>query len=139
MGESSNGSDGLLNSWKEIAVYLNRGIRTVQRWQQFGLPVRRIGRGKRAPVVAYKRDIDAWMRAATPHGFKTPQSAQQIMTRGTLHRSVEQSRVLREQLTSLLDRQQKTIAQLSRGIAEVQKSCTTRVPQPTDDSQHGHH
>jgi len=27
------GSMELLNSWKEIAAYLNRGVRTVQRWE----------------------------------------------------------------------------------------------------------
>jgi hypothetical protein len=32
-----------LTNWKEIAQYLDKGIRTVQRWeQQMGLPVRRL-------------------------------------------------------------------------------------------------
>jgi hypothetical protein len=32
-------ADDLLNSWKEIAAYLNRGIRTVQRWEaELGMP-----------------------------------------------------------------------------------------------------
>ena len=31
-----------LDSWKEIATFLNRGVRTVQRWEATeGLPVRR--------------------------------------------------------------------------------------------------
>jgi hypothetical protein len=33
-----------LNGWKEIAAYLGRSVRTVQRWEKdFGLPVRRFG------------------------------------------------------------------------------------------------
>src|SRR4051812_44515354 len=32
----------VLQSWKEIAHYVNRGVRTVQRWEAlFGLPVHR--------------------------------------------------------------------------------------------------
>jgi len=42
-----------LNSWKEIATYLSRGVRTVQRWErELKLPVHRIGKGKRSPVYA---------------------------------------------------------------------------------------
>lgn len=52
---------GRLDSWKEIAVYLNRGQRTVQRWEQEeGLPVRRLRHEKRGSVFAYKCELDAW-------------------------------------------------------------------------------
>ena len=30
----------LLNGWKQIANYLGRGVRTIQRWESLGLPVR---------------------------------------------------------------------------------------------------
>jgi hypothetical protein len=52
----------VLNSWKEIAAYLGRGVRTVQRWErELGLPVRR-PRGKdRSAVVALKPDLDRWL------------------------------------------------------------------------------
>jgi hypothetical protein len=54
---------GLLPSWKDISAYLERGVRTAQRWEQtLGLPVHRIGGGKRAPVFAFKHEIDAWLR-----------------------------------------------------------------------------
>jgi hypothetical protein len=52
----------VLNSWKEIANYLNRGVRTVQRWEQeLQLPVHRIGTGKRAPVYAVISELQFWM------------------------------------------------------------------------------
>lgn len=53
----------VLNSWKEIAAYLGRGVRTVQRWErELNLPVRR-PRGKdRSAVIALKSDIDQWLR-----------------------------------------------------------------------------
>ena len=62
----------VLNSWKEIATYVGRGVRTVQRWEQeLQLPVRR-PRGKhRSAVIALKQDIDLWLR--TPHAEKDVQ------------------------------------------------------------------
>ena len=55
-----------LQSWKEIATELNRGVRTVQRWERdFGLPVRRIGRSRRAPVFAFKKELHSWLRTST--------------------------------------------------------------------------
>ncbi len=56
----------MLNSWKEVAVYLGRGVRTVQRWEiDLGLPVRR-PRGKpRSAVIALKTELDSWLTGST--------------------------------------------------------------------------
>jgi hypothetical protein len=52
-----------LQSWKEIASELNRGIRTVQRWERtLGLPVRRVGKGPRCPVIAFRDELHQWLR-----------------------------------------------------------------------------
>jgi hypothetical protein len=51
-----------LSSWKEIAEYLDRGVRTVQRWEQdLDLPVHLIGKGKRSPVYATTSELNFWM------------------------------------------------------------------------------
>jgi hypothetical protein len=60
---------GLLNSWKEIAAYLGRGVRTAQRWEKYGLPVRRLAPGPRASVIADAGEIDKWIQSAKSHGF----------------------------------------------------------------------
>ena len=54
----------ILNSWKEIASYLNRGVRTVQRWEaELGMPVRR-PRGKgRSAVIAMRSELDQWIKS----------------------------------------------------------------------------
>jgi hypothetical protein len=58
-----------LNSWKEIAEYLEREVRTVSRWEkEFGLPVQRVGGGKGRSVFAYTADIDEWLARAAPNG-----------------------------------------------------------------------
>jgi tetratricopeptide (TPR) repeat protein len=50
-----------LESWKEIAAYLNRSERTVRRWEAHeGLPVHRLQHDKRGSVYAYARELDAW-------------------------------------------------------------------------------
>ncbi|MDR3504882.1 MAG: helix-turn-helix domain-containing protein [Acidocella sp.] len=51
-----------LASWKEIADYLGRSPRTVQRWlADYGLPVHRLG-GSSGPIFAYKDELSAWLR-----------------------------------------------------------------------------
>ncbi len=53
-----------LDSWKEIAGYLRRGARTVQRWErEQGLPVHRLKHEKLGSVYAYKPELDAWWEA----------------------------------------------------------------------------
>ena len=63
----------MLNSWKEIASYLDRGVRTVQRWErELQLPVHRIGKGKRSPVYAIATELKLWLcTAEIPHPKKT--------------------------------------------------------------------
>jgi hypothetical protein len=52
----------VLNSWKEIAAYLGRGVRTVQRWEHdLALPVRRPRGKERSAVIALKPDLDRWL------------------------------------------------------------------------------
>ena len=49
-------SEKPLQSWKEIAAYLEREPRTARRWEKIqGLPVRRHGDSSRASVYAYPR------------------------------------------------------------------------------------
>jgi len=51
-----------LESWKEIAAYLKRGVRTVQRWERTeGLPVHRHHHDKRGTIYAFRHEIDAWL------------------------------------------------------------------------------
>ena len=51
-----------LDAWKEIAAYLRRDIKTVQRWERrHGLPVHRLQHDKPGSVYAYRTELDAWM------------------------------------------------------------------------------
>ncbi|HEX4066014.1 MAG TPA: hypothetical protein VHZ09_08305 [Acidobacteriaceae bacterium] len=62
VGTSANSHPAVLTSWKEIARYMGKGVRTVQRWEQdFGLPVRRPQGSNKKAVLARPRDLDAWV------------------------------------------------------------------------------
>src|SRR4029453_16997672 len=50
-----------LDSWKEIAAYLNRSVRTVTRWErEERLPVHRHLHSKQGSVYAYKAELYNW-------------------------------------------------------------------------------
>ena len=54
-----------LDSWKEIAYFLKRGVRTVQRWERTeNLPVRRHSHLKRGTVFALKHEIEEWEKTS---------------------------------------------------------------------------
>ncbi|HEX6324515.1 MAG TPA: tetratricopeptide repeat protein [Vicinamibacterales bacterium] len=55
--------DDRLDSWKEIAGYLGRSVRTVRRWEAEGLPVHRHMHQALGSVYAYKSEVDAWRRS----------------------------------------------------------------------------
>jgi len=53
-----------LDSWKEIAAYLHRDVKTVQRWEKReGMPVHRHVHDKRGSVYALSSELDAWLQS----------------------------------------------------------------------------
>lgn len=59
----------LLTSWKEIAAFFGRDVRTVQRWEHDGLPVhRRPGQG-RSGVFAERTELEAWLRGRSEAAY----------------------------------------------------------------------
>jgi len=56
-----------LDSWKEIASYLGREVRTVQGWEKNeGLPVHRHQHARQGSVYAFKAELDAWRESRKP-------------------------------------------------------------------------
>lgn len=63
----SRAEDVRFGSWKEIAGYLGRDIRTVRRWEKTrGLPVHRVPGSGRRVVYAFKNEIDSWLFESAP-------------------------------------------------------------------------
>jgi hypothetical protein len=91
----------VLSSWKDIAKYLGKGVRTVQRWErQLGLPVRRPnGAAQKSAVVLYRGDVDAWLatrfsaRTLEKNEARSTQSSRSART--TLREGIRTARELR--------------------------------------------
>ena len=56
-----------LESWKEIAAYVNRHVTTVRRWEkQEGLPVHRHVHATLGSIYAYATELDVWLQSRQP-------------------------------------------------------------------------
>lgn len=69
----AGGQPRRLDSWKQIAEYLRRDVRTAMRWESQGLPLHRVG-GTGRSVFAFTNEIDDWMagRPADADGNTAP-------------------------------------------------------------------
>ena len=68
MGIERRKQEQCFTCWKEIATYLGKGVRTVQRWEQdLGLPIRRPN-GQEHPnkIIALRSELDAWRASQWP-------------------------------------------------------------------------
>jgi len=63
-GPPPRGGERRLDSWKEIAAYLGRGVRTVQRWErEEGLPIHRLPHADRGSVFADPTELTEWWKS----------------------------------------------------------------------------
>jgi predicted DNA-binding transcriptional regulator AlpA len=123
----------VLSSWKDIARYLGKGVRTVQRWERhLGLPVRRpIGASQKSAVVLYRGDVDTWLatrfsaRTLQKDGEEGTQSSRSA--RSTLKEGIRTARELRSA-------NQKLTEQISESIRLLTERCdllsTQGLPEP---------
>lgn len=135
MADPARTSLAVLNSWKEIATYLGRGVRTVQRWEgQLRLPVHRAGRGKRSPVYAFVPELKFWLvtvgfkesnkksesnaGAVTPMS-RRPRTAGAVSPIATSHRLMSESLELVRTVAATSLRQQRTAEALQKRILEI--------------------
>jgi predicted DNA-binding transcriptional regulator AlpA len=127
---SHNDQAAVLTSWKDIARYMGKGVRTVQRWEQdFGLPVRRpLGSSKKA-VLARPRDLDAWVAmrcvsraelasTATPREFRSRNSSLAVLS--MLSAKIETARQLRDNNQLLMAEVSAAITALRSQLMELQ-------------------
>lgn len=93
----------ILRGWKEISNHLGFGIRTLQRWERQGLPVMRVGMGRRSPVIADSAQLDTWMLRGTGLPPGTPVDLlQNLEGARELRREVRQARTaLHKRMVSL--------------------------------------
>ena len=83
----------ILTGWKEISAHVRFGLRTVQRWERLGLPVKRVSDKRRSPVVADSEELDAWILHRHRLPVRAPQGlVDNLQIARKLQREVAQSR-----------------------------------------------
>lgn len=123
----------ILSGWKEIATYLGRGVRTVQRYEKdFALPVCRPAGKHSGAVMARRTDIDAWMRARHSRNDSVGgnyDSLQDMMVQ--FQKNCVRMRELRTALRQSIAMLQSSIERVSIGRSTANIAITPRTPRPT--------
>jgi hypothetical protein len=91
----------ICNGWKEIANYLGKGVRTVQRYEhELGLPVRRPAGKSIGSVIGVKAELDGWVTASPiREAFRLPQrSVDNATLLMELRRHVQELHHLRKEI-----------------------------------------
>jgi len=125
-----------LSSWKEIANYMGKGVRTVQRYEaKFGLPVRRPAGKSRASVVATRADIDAWV-LSSPLRAAVHEAVKEVLEHdpelAEIRQGMQEMRELRREMQALRDKTKESLSQLLAGVQALMKSSREQRHQSHD-------
>jgi hypothetical protein len=126
----------VLTAWKDIARYMGRSVRTVQRWEQeLGLPVRRpSGSASRRAVLARPHELDTWMSSQwSPRTAEDPKpgagaptfrpEVQPLPALERLETEIRASRELRSANRLLLSEIRSAVAELRRSCKALSGQC----------------
>ncbi|HZR28977.1 MAG TPA: hypothetical protein VFA71_09360 [Terriglobales bacterium] len=107
----------ILNSWKEIAKYLGRGVRTAQRWERdLALPVRRPRGKERSAVIAVSSDIDAWLKRCPVQDVSSKKQISPEISTPRWRITYQNAERLRQRTEALYDRALQLRKNLQRAI-----------------------
>jgi hypothetical protein len=82
----------VLTCWKDIAQYVGKSVRTLQRWErESGFSVRRTKSREKGGILAIPREIDSWVKS---------QQCTDRSDRGTLLQSLHELRIENRELRS---------------------------------------
>src|ERR1700760_3375886 len=130
-----------LDSWKEIAVFLKRDVRTVQRWEKKeGLPVYRHLHDKLGSIYAYRNELNEWFTtrqqsgtAASRHEGHTEKIKLAILPFGNLSADKEDAYfsdgLTEEMITQITRLQSSDLAVIARTTAEHYDSSSNSLDQ----------
>jgi hypothetical protein len=111
------------SGWKDIAAYLGKGVRTVQRYEiELGLPVRRPAGKSRGSVVATRAELDAWVSASPIRkAFHLTRMTAGLVTStaGEIKNGVLEMRNLRNQMVGLRMELRHSVQLLKEGILSL--------------------
>lgn len=108
----------ILTGWKEIAKHLRYGVRTVQRWEGKGLPVKHVNDGPRSPVVADSEELDAWILRRSSIPPEAPKD---------LTENLRRARELQLQINQSRKELAERVQVFRKGIAELRANRMKRL------------
>lgn len=120
----------VLHSWKDISTYTGRSVRTVQRWEQmFHFPVHRTSGELKGSVMAFRQEIDAWLRARALRPGRITEETAPLVDRKELqvrlsafHDNAEIFRTRLHALQSGTERLADTIGKISKLHVQLSRS-----------------
>ena len=124
-------NSAVLTCWKDIAHYLGKSVRTVQRWERhFGLPVRRPdGVNHKSAVVAYPRDLDRWLhsrwsrRSIQQRCLQDQNAIKFSIISGEISDGVRIAGELRSELRSLRTEHRTLMKELALALTSLRHTC----------------
>lgn len=131
----------VLSSWKDIARYLGKGVRTVQRWErQLGLPVRRpVGASQKSAILLYRRDVDAWLATRFSARVQNQETAlaKTDLARSTLKERIQKAQELRTTHSVLTEQIQESIRLLAERCDRLSSQTIRQSWFPTSSLDQG--
>lgn len=113
----------VFTSWKEIASYLGKSVRTVQRWEkELGLPVQRPNLKAKGTVRAYRADLDDWAGRTWFQRSSTQDAAALEREQLVVRESIAISRQLRVTHRAMVEKIKTSIHQLAESCRQLEKS-----------------
>ena len=126
----------VLSGWKDIALYLGKGVRTVQRYErQLGLPVRRPSGHPSGSVVAIKSELDGWVKSSPMNPLDPSQRLKQVYLSSEIAKGFQERAHLHAQMMALRKGLKTNIRRLHESIAKVRQQLNeTRKRQDSIES-----
>ncbi len=118
----------VLSGWKEVACYLHSAVRTIQRWERYGLPISRPTPGGRGQVMAESTDIDLWLRERV---FRHNQGSSRLLNverARQLRVAVQSARHTLHQKMSALRREVEMVRTTAEGLQRGRGGSKSKTP-----------
>jgi hypothetical protein len=144
------GNREVFSGWKDIANYLGKGVRTVERYERtLKLPIRRPAGKYRGSVIAIKTELDLWVLSASMReqtgmqkaplrvaGYEGEEKLQKAVAQ--MQRVCSEARQLRAELSLLrvTFTHQMQLARAALALKVAEKSNVTSIDRVTSIGNH---
>jgi hypothetical protein len=118
----------VLSGWKDIANYLGKGVRTVQRYErELSLPIRRPSRNARGSVMATQSELKSWVTACQLIERSQSRVASELPSCTALKNQIIELKRLREQTKELRAEMRASCMALRETVRRIQMEAKTET------------